>query len=145
MNKITKYVQTVFDMAFIDAIEYLVKNKREHKKFRTAKELLNEMGIAAATYISIRLKKRGVSKALIPDCIHILTKKYGVSEEWLKYRRGEIMSIPITQEAEKAMSFDKALTKIKELEIELNHTKELLEESRKMVQLQQMIISESSK
>lgn len=136
---------TQFDLAFIDAVEYLVKNKREHQKFRTAKELLSEMGIAAATYIGIRSKNRGVSKERIQDCIHILTKKYGVSEEWLRYRRGNIMQVPITKEAEKAMSYDMAITKIKELEMELKHTRELLEESRKMVKLQQKVIDDLSK
>jgi len=143
--KLHAYMPTPFDLSFVDAVECLVKYKRDHNKFRTAKELLLELGIAPATYIGIRNKSRGVSKERITECISILTKKYGVSEEWLRYRRGNIMSVPLSKESEKAMSYDKALTKIRELELELKFKNELLEESRKMVQLQQVIINDITK
>lgn len=134
-----------FDLAFIDAVEYLVKHKRDHNKFKTAKELLIELGIVPATYVSIRAKARGVSKDRIPECIHLLTKKYGVSEEWLRFRRGHIMSVPLTKEAEKAMSYDSALIKIKQLEMELEHARELLDDSRKMIKMQQDILEDLRK
>ena len=145
MKPTSNYMPSQFDLAFIDAIEYLVKNKREHHKFRTAKELLSEMGIAPATYIGIRNKNRGVSKDRISLCINVLTKKYGVSDEWLRYRRGSIMSEPITKEGEKAMSYDVAVSRIKELEIELRFLNIQLADSKKMVELQQSIIHELQK
>jgi hypothetical protein len=147
-----KYVPSIFDLSITDSIEYLVKNKSEHQLFRTAKELLDELSITNTSYISIRNKKRGYTKNHIPHIISILNKKYGVSEEWLRFRRGNIMAIPVSNEGKKAMSYDAAMSKINELQIEVQHLKELLlntqttlQESREMVRQQQQLINRLSK
>jgi hypothetical protein len=147
-----KYVPSIFDLSITDSIEYLVKNKSEHQLFRTAKELLDELSVTNTSYISIRNKKRGYTKNQIPHIISILNKKYGVSEEWLRFRRGNIMAIPVSKEGKKAMSYDAAMNEIEKLKIELQHktellqnTKAILEESREMVRQQQILIKKLSK
>lgn len=152
MEEKIKYIPSTFDLSITDSIEYLVKNKSEHKLFRTAKELLDELSVTNTSYISIRNRKRGYTKNHIPHIISILNKKYGVSEEWLRFRRGNIMAIPISNEGKKAMSYDTAMHKINELQIELQHLKELLlttqttlQESREMVRQQQQLINRLSK
>lgn len=152
MEKNLRYVPTIEDLSITDAIEYLVKNKAEHKLFKTQKKLLAELGILETSYVAIRNRKRGFTKASIPDIMSILITKYGVSEEWLKFRRGNIMSIPVSKEGEKAMSYDMALVKIRELQLEiqylreqLTNTKSLLDESRDMVRSQQALIMKLSK
>jgi ArsR family metal-binding transcriptional regulator len=152
MQNKTKYVPSIFDLSITDSIEYLVKNKSEHQLFRTAKELLEELSVSNTSYISIRDKKRGYTKNQIPHIISILSKKYGVSEEWLRFRKGNIMATPISNEGKKAMSFDAAMNEIEKLKIELQHkiellqnTKSILEESREMVRQQQQLIKKLSK
>jgi hypothetical protein len=152
MQKNIKYIPTIYDLSITDAIEYLVKNKAEHRLFKTAKELLDELSVLNTTYTSIRAKDRGYTKNKIPNIISILTKKYGVSEEWLRFRRGNIMAIPISNEGKKAMSYDAAMHKINELQKEVQHLKELLlttqttlQESREMVRQQQQLINRLSK
>lgn len=152
MEKKIKYMPSVEDLSITDAIEYLVKNKAEHKLFKTLKELLEELSVGNTSYVAIRSRKRGFTKALIPDIISILIKKYGVSEEWLRFRRGNIMATPISKEGAKAMSYDAALFKIQELQKDVQHLKELLthtqhalDESREMVRQQQQLISKLSK
>jgi len=152
MEKNLKYIPSIQDLSITDAIEYLVKNKAEHKLFRTAKELLEELGIGNTSYVGIRAKKRGYTKANVPDIMSYLITKYGVSEEWLRFRKGNIMATPISKEGEKAMSFDAALYKIRELQKDIQHLKELLTntqsalaESREMVRQQQVLINKLSK
>lgn len=152
MEKKINYVPSIEDLSITDAIEYLVKSKSEHKLFRTLKELLEELSVGNTSYVAIRARKRGYTKALIPEIISILIKKYGVSEEWLRFRRGNIMATPITKEGEKAMSYDAALFKIRELQKDIQHLREMLthtqnalEESREMVRQQQALISKLSK
>lgn len=152
MEKNVKYIPSIFDLSITDAIEYLVKNKAEHKLFKTAKELLEELDVLNTSYTGIRNKNRGYTTNNIPNIISILTKKYGVSEEWLRFRKGTIMQTPISKEGAKAMSYDAAIVQIRELQKDIQHLKELLvntqsalEESREMVRTQQQLILTLSK
>lgn len=144
MAKSTNYEPTLFDLAFVDAIEYLVKHKKEHKMFRTQKQLLEELQLNESTYVSIRNKLRGVPRHMITECTHILTSKYNVSSNYLTYRSGQIMSKPISQEGKQAMSYNEAITELNLLKVEVAGLKARLSDAQKIINSQIMLINKLS-
>lgn len=145
MAKFKNYEPSLFDLAFVDAIEYLIKHKREHKMFKTQRQLLEELHLNESSYVSIRNKLRGVPKHLITECSHILTSKYQVSGNYLTYRSGQIMAKPISQEGKQAMSYNDAITELNLLKVENAGLKARLSDAQKIIDSQIELISKLSK
>lgn len=135
------YMQSTFDKAFVAVINHLVKNKRQFAKFSTQKELATTyLGLRQSTFALIAKGARGVPKQRIDEISQILIKEFGVSDQFLKTGRGEIMNQQgstsyVLQEPPANYYTQRSNDNILSLREQLRFKDQLLEEKERMIDL----------
>lgn len=85
-------LQTDFDKAVVQVVEFLKEHWQLHKKFRHQQELLSQLGIQKQNWSFIRSGKRHIPAGQQPAIKQILTTGYQVSPSFLKKNQGPMFT-----------------------------------------------------
>lgn len=112
----SNYVQTVEDEAFIEAVEYIMQNKKFYR-LKTRKTLTDKIGMFQTHYIAIRNGERGISKDKLDYIIAFLKNNYNISEQFLRFKTGPISLIPVSELDKKTILPKKLAKNIKNISL----------------------------
>lgn len=91
-NHVAKVLQSPFDKAFVQVVEFLYQNWQLHKKFRLKSELFAQFGWRGNQYANVKAGVVNVPKKYVPDISRVLVRDYGVSPLFLNTATGPMFS-----------------------------------------------------
>lgn len=88
MKKASTVLQTPFERAVAQVLEYLVKNIELHQKFRHKSDLLSELGLETAHYSHYVKGRRNIPQRHWDSVQKVLLKEYHVHPTFLHTQSG---------------------------------------------------------
>ncbi|HAK12501.1 MAG TPA: hypothetical protein DIW54_10110 [Chitinophagaceae bacterium] len=88
----SKVLQSSFDKAFVQIVEFLYSNWQLHRKFRFKSELFLQFNWKGNQYANIKSGKVNVPKHLVAKISAVLIREYGVSPIFLSTATGPMFS-----------------------------------------------------
>lgn len=121
-----------FNKAFIDVVNYLLKNKRD-LRITSLQNLMSSLGFdQGSRFYDIRDGKRHIDAEKRDEIVDILSKKYSVRKDYFKTLEGPILSKPLNIMEMKAQKYTNCMHELKEALIEIEKLKYQLSVSIKM-------------
>jgi hypothetical protein len=93
-------LQTPFDRAVIQVVDYMYKNWEIFKKFRHKYELLNQLKLKNNNWTKYKNGERSIPETIRPHIIDVLVNEYGVSASYLRTGSGNMFTNNLLLEEE---------------------------------------------
>jgi hypothetical protein len=91
-KNVGKVLQSPFDKAFVQVVEFLYDNWHLHKKFRKKAELWDQLKWNGNDYAKIKAGNLNLPKKYVPEISKVLVRDYGVSPMFLNTATGPMFS-----------------------------------------------------